>query len=612
MCGISGYIGKLSLGHHIIKKTLEIMKNRGPDNQDFFFHQDNSDFVYLLSSRLSIIDLNKKSNQPFRKGDYVIVYNGEIYNYLELRKNLVNKGIRLTTSSDTEVLLNYFILYKEECLKYFDGMWSFAIYNIKEKKIFFSRDRFGEKPFYYLRSNNGIYFGSEVSFIKTLYEKKLKVNYDHLIDYLSLGYKSLYKKNKNFFLEICQLKAGHYVYEKINSQFKQKKFWSLNYKINNNIKIEEAIFETKTRTIDAIRTRLRADVPVAICLSGGIDSGIIASVARKILNKKIKTFSILDTNDARYNEKENILSTIKDISCDYELIDLAKRNKNKNFESLVDLINYRNAPIATISYFLQSLMLEKIKSQEFKVSLLGTAADEIFAGYFDHHLLFLNSIKNEKKFKEEKKYFLKDIKNVIRNPLLKDPEKYSKNPLAREHIYDGNEELKKYFFNIKQNKFIEKKYCKDLLRNRMLNELFCETTPVILNEDDLNSMYYSIENRTPFLQYKLVEFIYTVPTKYLINNGFSKYLLRSAFQGVLNDKVRNNKKKIGFNSSVDSNFDLQNSDVKDYFFDKKSNIFEFLKIEKVKQLYEKKIKDNYESKFIFNFINAKIFLDKNL
>ena len=159
MCGISGYIGKLSLGPHIITKTLQIMKNRGPDNQDFFFHQDNSDFVYLLSSRLSIIDLNTKSNQPFRKGDYVIVYNGEIYNYLELRKNLVSKGIKLTTFSDTEVLLNYFILYKEECLKYFDGMWSFTIYNIKEKKIFFSRDRFGEKPFYYLRSDNGIYFG---------------------------------------------------------------------------------------------------------------------------------------------------------------------------------------------------------------------------------------------------------------------------------------------------------------------------------------------------------------------------------------------------------------------------------------------------------------------
>jgi asparagine synthase (glutamine-hydrolysing) len=146
----------------------------------------------------------------------------------------------------------------------------------------------------------------------------------------------------------------------------------------------------------------------------------------------------------------------------------------------------------------------------------------------------------------------------------------------------------------------------------MLNELFCETTPVILNEDDLNSMYYSIENRSPFLDSDLVKFAYTIPSKYLIHEASSKYLLRSAFKGVLNDKIRNNKKKVGFNSSVDSNFNLQDKTVKDYLFNSSgSKIFDLLKKDKVKKLYDKEKKDNYESKFIFNFINAKIFLDKN-
>jgi asparagine synthase (glutamine-hydrolysing) len=611
MCGIAGFIGSKKLDISVIKKTLMLMKNRGPDQQDFFYTEASNAFLYLLSSRLSIIDLKKKSNQPFKINNYILVYNGEIYNYLELRKKLINKGIKLFTDSDTEVLLNYFILYKEECVKYFEGMWSFAIYDIRTCSIFFARDRFGEKPFFYLKINKDFYFGSETKFIQSLYKGDIKVNYNHLLDYLSLGYKSLYKKKENFFCNIHELDPGHYIYCNINKEFKPKKYWNLNYCENLDLSIEDAIENIKIKTIKAIDLRLRADVPIALCLSGGIDSAVIASVSTKILNKKIKTFSIINEEDHRYNEKENILATINDLKCDYELIDI-KKNKNDNFYKLIDLINYHNAPISTISYFLQSSMLEKMSKQNFRVSLLGTAADEIFAGYYDHHLLFLESIKNENNFNFEKKLFIKFVQKNIRNPLLKDPEKYIKNPKDREHIYDEYAKIKKFIKIDRKIKFSEKRYCNNLLRNRMLNELFCETTPVILNEDDLNSMYYSIENRSPFLDSDLVKFAYTIPSKYLIHEASSKYLLRSAFKGVLNGKIRNNKKKVGFNSSVDSNFYLQDKTVKDYLFNSSgSKIFDILKKDKVKKLYDKKKKNNYESKFIFNFINAKIFLDKN-
>ena len=143
----------------------------------------------------------------------------------------------------------------------------------------------------------------------------------------------------------------------------------------------------------------------------------------------------------------------------------------------------------------------------------------------------------------------------------------------------------------------------------MLNELFVETTPVILNEDDLNSMNYSIENRSPYLDKNLVEFVFSLPPSYLIKNGYSKYLLREAFKGILNKKIRLDKKKVGFNSSIDSIFNTENKKMKNFIFDKKSEIYDMVNREKLIELFKKKSKPNYLSKFLFNFINAKIFLD---
>jgi asparagine synthase (glutamine-hydrolysing) len=612
MCGIAGYIGKKKLLSKTIISTLKIMENRGPDNQDYFFYRNKENLsIYLLSSRLSIVDLNSSSNQPFTIGNYTIVYNGEVYNHLELKKKLIQSGIKFRTNSDTEVILQYFILYKENCVKYFEGMWAFAIYNKDDNKIFFSRDRFGEKPFYYLENEDGFYFGSEIQYIQNLSNKKIHINTEHLLDYLSLGYKSLYKKQQNFFLKIQQLDSASNIYFDVGKKIIKKKYWKLNFYENKNLSIEDSIFGVRERTIKSIDLRVKSNVPTALCLSGGIDSGIIASVIKKILNKNIKTFSIIDS-DKRYNEKDNILEIIKDTNLEHEFIYLNKNNRKNNFQKLINLVNYHNAPIATISFFLQSLMLEKINKQGFKVALLGTAADEIFAGYYDHYLLHLAAIKNLNCFNKEKDFFLKyNVKN-IRNHLLKDPYKYINHPSDRGHIYDESEKIKLMMKKESKSIFIEHKYCNDILRNRMLNELFFETTPVILNEDDLNSMFYSIENRSPYLDRDLVEFAYTIPTKYLINDGYNKYILRNSFKNILSKKILKNRKKIGFNSSIDTNFDLNNKEIKNYLLDKKSAIFEFVNIESIKKIYNKKNKENYLSKFLFNFINAKIFLDKNL
>ena len=173
MCGIAGYFGKKKIDKAIIDRTLKLMKNRGPDFSNYFqkTNEKNSS-ITLLHSRLSIIDLSERSHQPFADDEKIIVFNGEIYNYLELKKNLIKLGEKFKTDSDTEVLLKYYKIYGENCVKYFEGMWAFAIYDQKNQKIFLSRDRFAEKPLYFLKDKDGIFFASEVKFIKSLANKK--------------------------------------------------------------------------------------------------------------------------------------------------------------------------------------------------------------------------------------------------------------------------------------------------------------------------------------------------------------------------------------------------------------------------------------------------------
>lgn len=199
MCGIAGYIGKNVIEKDNIEETLLLMRNRGPDFQNFFSVQEDGLRVYLLHSRLKIIDLDDRANQPFISGGSILIFNGEIYNYVELRKELEAKGARFRTTSDTEVLLEMYLVYGERCVEKFEGMWSFAIYDKRHKNLILSRDRFGEKPLYYLEDRDGIYFGSEIKLISRLAARRLEVNQRHLLRYLVNGYKSLYKTNETFF-----------------------------------------------------------------------------------------------------------------------------------------------------------------------------------------------------------------------------------------------------------------------------------------------------------------------------------------------------------------------------------------------------------------------------
>ncbi len=206
MCGISGYLTyKNKVKDYSVRNTLNLMKRRGPDNQSHFISKINNKEIGLLHSRLNIIDLNTRSNQPFYYDDLVLVFNGEIYNFIEIRKTLIKKNYKFKTTSDTEVLIKSYLEWGEKCVDYFIGMWAFAIWDGKKKKLFISRDNFGEKPLYYTANHNGFYFGSEIKFIKTLSDLSLKVNKDKINHYLFYGYKSMYKNKSTFYKNIYLL-----------------------------------------------------------------------------------------------------------------------------------------------------------------------------------------------------------------------------------------------------------------------------------------------------------------------------------------------------------------------------------------------------------------------
>jgi len=604
MCGIAGFFGNKIINKVDIALTLDLMKNRGPDFSDYYENKFKKNYVCLLHSRLSIIDLNKRSNQPFRINEYTISFNGEIYNYRELKKILIEKKIKLKTNSDTEILLWLYIIYGEKCLNLFEGMWSFAIYNNKTNEMFLARDRFGEKPLLYSYINGEFIFGSEVKFIKSLSKKKYRINNNKINNFLLYGYKQLSKDNTTFFKDIKSLSPGCYI--KISpKKFEIKRYWKVNLNIDYKISINEALEETKKLLDNSINLRLRSDVPIAFCLSGGVDSAILASHTVKKLGYKINTYSIID-NDDRYNESKNIKKIVNDLGCNNKIIHLDKKNFLGN---LTTLIEYHEAPVASIGQYLHSSLMKNISDDNFKVSISGVAADEIFSGYYEHYLLHFHNIKKNKiKFKKDISVWKKKILPNIRNKFFRDQNLYIRNSNFRDHVYDGYKKNSSYLKNVKYKKFKEFEYSENLYLNRRLNELNNETTPVILNGEDKNAMMYSIENRSPYLDSSLINFIFSLNPDYNIHKGITKYILRNSAKDIVRNDVLFDQKKKGFNASIDTLINLNDDYVKDLILSK-SKISKFVDQKKLETIINKKYKDNQMSKFIFNIINCKIFLD---
>ena len=349
---------------------------------------------------------------------------------------------------------------------------------------------------------------------------------------------------------------------------------------------------------------MRADVPIAFCLSGGVDSTALASLAVSEIGSDISTYSIID-DDPRYDESDGIDAVVEALGCRSTKI---HAGAGDFFYRLRQLVGYHDAPVATISYYVHSYLSEAIAADGYKVAISGTAADEIFTGYFDHYLMWLAHMRENPDYSTLVSDWRAGYGNAVRNPLLRDPDRFVDDPGLRAHIYDNSSTFRVLLKNGFAEEFQETAYTDDLLRNRMMNELFHESVPVILKEDDLNSMMFSVENRAPFLDRELVEFLYTVPTELLMAEGCPKWLLRRAVDGLVPDAVLYDRRKRGFNASIDTVLDRSTPDTRAHLLEP-GPIFDIVDRSRMEKLVDGDLADNSLSKFMFSFVSTRTFME---
>jgi asparagine synthase (glutamine-hydrolysing) len=605
MCGIAGYVGSREIPEERIRATLALMRRRGPDHADFRrFTTPAGKHVALLHSRLSIIDLDERSNQPLQVDDSWLVFNGELYNYVELRAELERAGATFRTTSDSEVLaraLRHFGT--RSALDRSEGMWAFAAYDERAGTLVLSRDRFGEKPLYLVEDEHGITFGSEVKLVSALRGERLPVDVDHLKRYLVNGYKALYKQpTHHFFRGLTELPAATAMTIDATGRASTERYWTPSFDIDTSMSREAAVAGTRERLIRSVELRLRADVPIAFCMSGGVDSNSLISIAKRELGYQVHGFTIASA-DERYEESALVQATVDALGLKHTSI---PTDTTSFLDRLRELVRYHDAPVYTITYYAHWLLMQSIAEHGYRISVSGTAADELFSGYYDHFLAYLAETRDP----AARAAWTEHVKPVVRNPFLSNPDLFAADPAFRDHIYLDAEGFAQYLHEPWSEPFAETAYSPSVLRNRMANELFHEAVPVILHEDDLNAMYYSIENRSPFLDRSLFEFSARIPTAHLMRDGYAKAVLRDSMRGIVPDAILDNRRKVGFNAPI---FDFLNpSDpATRAALLAPSPIWDLVRRDKITDLIDKAFLPNSQSKFLFYFLCSKLFLEEH-
>jgi asparagine synthase (glutamine-hydrolysing) len=607
MCGIAGYAGPAPLGPERIHATLPLMRHRGPDDQSVrSFETPAGRHVSLLHARLAIIDLAERSNQPFRVGDRWMAYNGELYNYLEVRRALGDE--RFATDSDTEVMLHQLVRHGWEGLDACEGMWAFASYDQSTGEIALCRDRFGEKPLYLYREGDALYFGSEIKFIAAMLGRPLRPNLRHLQRYLVNGYKSLYKSPETFFEGVSELPAGAVLRRAGDGSEQTRRYWTPSRpEADEDMSWEEAVAGTRERLIRSVELRLRADVPLAFCMSGGVDSIALISIARRELGHDVHGFTIVNT-DERYEEADMVERGVAELDLRHTSIPVETHDF---LPRLRGLVRQHDAPLYTITYYAHWLLMQAIHERGYRISISGTAADELFSGYYDHHLFYLAAVHGNPAVHGPALAAWRDhVEPVVRNPFLKDPDRFIGDPDERGHIYLDADEFRAGLREPFGEGFTELDLADVPLRNRMLNELFAESVPVILHEDDLNAMAFSIENRSPFLDRSLFDFSQSIPTRHLVRDGRAKAVLREAMRGIAPDAIMDNRRKVGFNAPVLDFLDTSDRAVRDEILDPSSPVWEVVRRDAVERIMALDHLPNSRSKFLFNVVCAKLFLEE--
>ncbi len=608
MCGIAGFIGskKFLPSKKTIDSCLELMKERGPDYQSYKKDNFFNNTLLFLFSRLSIIDISKKSNLIFEDEDGILVFNGEIYNFEDLKKNyLIN--INLKTNCDTEVLLKMLGKYWVEALSKLDGMWSFAYYSKKKGKVLLSRDNFGEKPLYYYKSNMGICFGSNTNYIKKLTKKKFTINNSKINDFLRYGFRSFGLNEDSFHLGIKELRGGNSIIINKNLKILKRK----NFDISKKKSIKNSSFQKnkiKKIMIDSIKTRLNADCKVGVLLSGGVDSNLIAHTAIKKFKKKILLYSYKIPRKKNIEEK-NINHSIKNFK------KLHKYVKIKKFtaKELIEITKKVGSPISAPNFLLYHRIHTQAKKDKCKVVINGFGADEIFGGYFSHQIFYLISNLKNKKFLKLKNVYKKYFLDILKNPKMINIESLlgKINKISNLNFYLQDIENRQKFLKLKfPLRKYEKKYNQDYFKNKLLNDLFKFYMPSQLLDADNLAMINSVENRSPFFNLELLKETLKLKNESLVKNGYGKFVIRELFKNIIPKKILLDRNKVGFNCDIRDLIKLDSNGFKKLIFSTKLSKKIINTVEIVNLLNKEKI-NNSENHFLFSLISTNAFIIAN-
>lgn len=574
MCGIVGYI-KLN-GESIIDSmqdqidsALNSIQHRGPDNQSSVITKNG----FLGHTRLSIIDTNSGANQPMSDstGRWTIVFNGEIYNYTELKKELIAKGIEFHTTSDTEVLLHLLILEGESCLEKLNGFFAFCFYDNKKDSYLIARDRFGIKPLVYHQTSTNFYFGSELRSIITLGIDK-QINKNALANYFRFNY---IPAPETIFENTYKLIPGHLI--KIeNNQVTSKKFYNYYPKEKSNDSFEVAKTKVKSLLEESVQKRLVSDVPLGSFLSGGVDSSIIAAIAAKY-HPNINTFSIGFKDEPYFDETIHAEKVAKHIGSNHSTFKLSNNDIYTHLNEIIGAIDEPMADSSAINVYI----LSKRTRENVTVALSGDGADELFSGYNKHHALYWADQKNTKNTLIKT---FGGIANIIPQSrqskwsnIARQISKYNKG--LKLSKYDRYLTWASFMKETKVERLVNKNPVYKLPKNNVedFNDYLYFDFNLVLPNDmlrkvDMMSMANSLEVRTPFLDHNLVEYVFSLPSNYKINSKDKKVLLKEAFKEDLPEEIFT-RKKHGFEVPLLKWFktDLKN-ELKEVVFNKEKVI----------------------------------------
>jgi asparagine synthase (glutamine-hydrolysing) len=605
MCGITGIYSKNLAGKmHMINlsNATEKLSGRGPDARGVWM----SDFVGLGHRRLSIIDTSVKGNQPMKdaSGRYRIVFNGEIYNFKELREELLSKGISFQSNSDTEALLYAYITYKEKCLNLLNGFFAFTIYDEKENTLFAARDRYGIKPFYYLDDDDKFIFASDMHAVLA-YGIKKELDFDSLYTYLQLNYTPA---PNTMIKGIKMLRPGTYLTLK-GEGLKIHQYYRIDYE-KSHVTVNKDSYERQKNHLkelleESVKSRLISDVPLGTFLSGGIDSSIISGIAKKYKDD-LHTFSIGYKDEPFFDETKYANLVAKKFGTRHTVFSLTNEDL---YEHVFDILDRMDQPFADSSA-IPTYILSKKTREHITVALSGDGADELFSGYNKHAAHYRAMQKNSMNYfiktigpllqylpKSRNKAFANRIRQAEKFGIglnLSQAERYwrwaSILPETKVmHLFNENSRNQ---LSLENYNHLKAEYLEPIKSDNDFNELLEADMQLVLPNDmlrkvDLMSMAHGLEVRVPFLDHHIIAYAFQLPVASKINGQMKKRILQDTFRDLIPAELYNRPKQ-GFEVPLKKWFKTSmKSMIKDDLlgdqFIESQNIFDPIVIRKLKK-----------------------------